>query len=94
VTTIVTKIQAMLSSCASAIGDSPVTSSHGVNPRLVTWSRPEEGTVCLNVDGSLLVSANTAGYGGLLRNNNGDFLWGFYGVAAVQSILFAGCSVL
>jgi hypothetical protein len=62
VTTIVTKIQAMLSSCASAFGDSPVTSSQDINPRLVTWSRPEEGTCCLNVDGSLLGSTNTAGY--------------------------------
>jgi ribonuclease HI len=50
---------------------------------LVAWSRPDEGT------GSLLDSANTAGYGGLLRNNNGEFLWGFYGVAAIQSVLFA-----
>jgi hypothetical protein len=41
------------------------------------------------VDGSLLDSANTAGYGGLLQNNNGEFLWGFYGVATIQSILFA-----
>jgi ribonuclease HI len=88
VTTIVTKIQAMLSSCASAFGDSPVTSSQDINPRLVTWSRPEEGTCCLNVDGSLLGSTNTAGYGGLLRNNNGDFLCGFYGMAAVRNILF------
>jgi ribonuclease HI len=49
-----------------------------------------EGTVCLNVDGSLLGSANTAGYSCLLRNNNGEFIWGFFGVADVQGILLAG----
>ncbi|MCH93359.1 ribonuclease H protein, partial [Trifolium medium] len=32
---------------------------------------------------------NTAGYGGLLRESNGNFIWGFYGVAAQQNILFA-----
>jgi hypothetical protein len=32
---------------------------------------------------------NTIGYGGLLCNNNGDFILGFYGAATVQSILFA-----
>jgi ribonuclease HI len=41
------------------------------------------------VDGSLLVSTNTAGYGGLLRNNNGAFLLGFYGAATAPSILLA-----
>jgi ribonuclease HI len=48
-----------------------------------------EGNVCLNVDGSLLGSTNTAGYGGLLRDNNGVFLLGFYGAATTPSILFA-----
>jgi ribonuclease HI len=41
------------------------------------------------VDDSLLGSTNTSGYGGLLRNNNGDFLLGFYGAAANPSILLA-----
>ncbi|GAU48278.1 hypothetical protein TSUD_405240 [Trifolium subterraneum] len=60
-----------------------------MNHRRVKWSRPTEGFVCLNVDGSLLGSTNTAGYGGLLRNIDGEFIWGFYGDAAIQSILFA-----
>jgi hypothetical protein len=47
-----------------------------VNPRLVTWFRPMAGTVCLNVDGSLLGTTNTTGYGGFLRNDNGDFILG------------------
>ncbi|XP_045831415.1 uncharacterized protein LOC123922770 [Trifolium pratense] len=83
------KIFSLKKSCDSVFSTtntSPITS---VNPRLVAWSRPTEGTMCLNVDGSLLGTTNTAGYGGLLCNNNGDFILGFYGVATVQSILFA-----
>jgi ribonuclease HI len=45
--------------------------------------------MCLNVDGSLLGATDSAGYGGLLRNNNGEFILGFYGAAATPSILFA-----
>lgn len=68
----------------------PVETSPTVsNNRRVKWSRPAEDFVCLNVDGSLLGSNNTAGYGGLLRNRDGDFIWGFYGVAAVPNILLA-----
>ncbi|GAU27562.1 hypothetical protein TSUD_29940 [Trifolium subterraneum] len=52
-----------------------------VNRRRVTWTRSAEGFVCLNVD--------AAGYGGLLRNRVGDFIWRFYGVAATPNILFA-----
>jgi hypothetical protein len=59
-----------------------------VNHRRVKWSRPVEGFVCLNVDGSLLGSNNMAGYGGLLRNRDGDFIWNFYGVVAIPNILF------
>jgi ribonuclease HI len=46
------------------------------------------------VDDSLLGSTNTSGYGGLLRNNNGDFLLGFYGAAANPSILLAELMVV
>ncbi|PNX81909.1 hypothetical protein L195_g037934, partial [Trifolium pratense] len=28
------------------------------------------------------------GYGGLLRDNHGDFIWGYYGAATVENILF------
>jgi ribonuclease HI len=46
------------------------------------------------VDDSLLGSTDTAGYGGLLRNNNSDFLLGFYGAAANPSILLAELMVV
>jgi hypothetical protein len=79
---------ALLKSCDAAFS-SPNRTVNPVTPRLVTWSRPATGTMCLNVDGSLLGATNSAGYGGLLRNNNGEFLLGFYGAAATPSILFA-----
>ncbi|PNY12901.1 S-adenosylmethionine-dependent methyltransferase [Trifolium pratense] len=64
-------------------------SDHVSHQNLVTWSRPLEGTICLNVDGSLLGSSQSAGFGGLIRNNDGTFLGGFYGVASQPSILYA-----
>jgi hypothetical protein len=45
-----------------------------------------EGTICLNVDGSLLGSSNSAGYGGLLRNHNGEFIYGWDGVNPKYSL--------
>jgi hypothetical protein len=60
-----------------------------LNHRRVKWSCPIEGFVCPNVDESLLGSNNMAGYDGLLRNRDGDFIWDFYGVVAISSILFA-----
>jgi ribonuclease HI len=83
------KIFSLLKSCEAAFSSPPTTSNNSATPRSVAWSRPVEGSVCLNVDGSLLVSTNTAGYGGLLRDNNGVFLLGFYGAATAPSILFA-----
>ncbi|GAU20984.1 hypothetical protein TSUD_201330 [Trifolium subterraneum] len=64
---------------------SPLAGHH----RRVKWSRAADGLVCLNVDGRLLCSNNTAGYGGLLRNRDGGFIWGFYGAATIQNILYA-----
>jgi ribonuclease HI len=54
--------------------------------RRIKWNRPAEGFVCLNVDGSLLGSSNSAGYGGLLRNRDGEFVWGFYILAILNGL--------
>ncbi|PNX60193.1 hypothetical protein L195_g060064, partial [Trifolium pratense] len=48
----------------------------------------------LNVDGSLMGSSQSAGFGELIRNNDGTFLGGFYGVASQPSILYAEIMVL
>ncbi|GAU31044.1 hypothetical protein TSUD_214800 [Trifolium subterraneum] len=58
--------------CSTVFGSTQTTTTQSSNPRLVTWARPMEGTICLNVDGSLLGSLNSAGYGGLLRNHNNE----------------------
>ncbi|GAU43217.1 hypothetical protein TSUD_301040 [Trifolium subterraneum] len=89
VETIVAKIHSLVLACSAAF-NSPSSMGESVVPqRRMSWSRPAAGIMCLNVDGSLLSSKNSAGYGGLLRDNHGDFIWGYYGVAAAQNILYA-----
>jgi hypothetical protein len=68
--TSVAKIYSLLKSCDVAFTLPQVAPITPVNPRFVSWTRPMERTVCLNVDGSLLGTSNTAGYGGLIRDNN------------------------
>ncbi|GAU48967.1 hypothetical protein TSUD_188140 [Trifolium subterraneum] len=68
--TSVAKFFSLVNASADAFLLPEVVSPLAGNHRLVTWSRPVEGFVCLNVDGSLLGSSNTAGYGGLLRNRD------------------------
>ncbi|KAK2371646.1 hypothetical protein QL285_084568 [Trifolium repens] len=87
--TSVAKIFSLLKSCEVVFSPPPTTSNNSIIPRSVAWSRHVEGTVFLNVNGSLLGSTNTSGYGGQLRNNNGTFLLGFYVAATAPSILFA-----
>jgi ribonuclease HI len=50
--------------------------------------------ICLNVDGSLLGSLNSVGYGGLMRNHNIEFISRFYGTTSIKSILFAEIMVV
>jgi ribonuclease HI len=85
----VAKINALRSFCDAAFDMQLLESVQTAIPRQVTWSRPKEGTICLNVDGSLLGSVNTAGFGGLIRNNTEAFLGGFYGAASQPNILYA-----
>jgi ribonuclease HI len=85
----VAKVNALRSLCDVVFVAPLLDSAQSVMPRQVAWSRPEEGTICLNVDGSLLGSVNTAGFGGILRNNTGAFLGGFYGMARQANILYA-----
>ncbi|CAJ2633416.1 unnamed protein product [Trifolium pratense] len=84
----VAKIHSLLSCRTSAFDTQLLDSIPSIHPRQVSWSRPAEGTICLNVDGSLLGSPQTAGFGGLIRNNVGAFLEGFYGTASQSNILY------
>ncbi|RYQ96479.1 hypothetical protein Ahy_B08g092237 [Arachis hypogaea] len=44
---------------------------------LISWSRPEEGCVKVNVDGSWFGHTNNTACGGVFRDSNGRFLKGF-----------------
>ncbi|PNX69427.1 hypothetical protein L195_g056709 [Trifolium pratense] len=88
VITSVIKIDSLRQACSAAFGSTQTAETLASIPHFVTWARPMEGTICLNVDGSLLDSLNSAGYGGLLRNHNGEFMSGFYGRLIVYQIRF------
>jgi hypothetical protein len=78
----------MVSSYSAAFASHTAASSQPVHQRLVTWSCPGEGTVCLNVDGSMMGSTQDAGFRGFFRNNFGSFLKGFYGKAVPPQVFF------
>jgi ribonuclease HI len=75
--------------CDSAFDTHMLDTVRPANIQHISWSRPAEGTVCLNVEGRLLGSVRTTSFGGLLRNNTGEFLGGFYGTAAEPNVLYA-----
>lgn len=57
------------------------------NPREVVWLPPADGTIKVNVDGSSFGNPGRAGYGGLVRNNLGEWICGFYGSCGVADNL-------
>ncbi|XP_045817094.1 uncharacterized protein LOC123910091 [Trifolium pratense] len=85
----VAKIHSMLHYCAVAFDTPTSVAANMLSQQLVAWPCPPNGYVCLNVDGSLLGSPQSAGFGGLIRNSFGSFLGGFYGVACQAIILYA-----
>lgn len=44
-----------------------------------TWCLPPNGWVALNVDGSVFENPESTRFGGLIRDQNGHFIRGFYG---------------
>jgi ribonuclease HI len=86
---IVAKVTSMHNFCTTAFETDILGAGRNSEQRLVSWTHPAEGTVCLNVDGSMLGSTQKAGFGGLIRNSADTFLKGFYGVASVPSVLYA-----
>jgi hypothetical protein len=69
----VAKINSLRIFYDSAFNSQLLDSTQTTNIRIVAWSRPTGGFVSLNVDGSLLGSVHTEGFGGLIRNNAGEF---------------------
>ncbi|MBA0811098.1 hypothetical protein Gohar_003029 [Gossypium harknessii] len=49
------------------------------NPRLTTlhWSTPDEGEIKLNMDGAVSPTRSYASIGGVFRDENGTWLYGF-----------------
>ena len=51
------------------------------------WIAPVAGTLKLNVDGSVFVSLNRAGFGGIIRDHSSSWIAGFSGFVASCDIL-------
>ncbi|GMP58876.1 hypothetical protein CsSME_00022384 [Camellia sinensis var. sinensis] len=56
-----------------------ILNPHYKDPQLMFWSCPIAGKLKLNTDGSSKGDPGQAGYGGLLRDEAGTWVWGFYG---------------
>ena len=57
--------------------------------QLVRWLPPSAGSFQLNVDGSVVTNPGRAGFGGLIRDDSGSWLTGFYGFISISSITHA-----
>jgi hypothetical protein len=62
--------------------------------RHVCWYPPPEGYIKVNVDGSSFGNPGNAGFGGLLRNDNGAWIHGFSGSCGIASNLLAELSTI
>lgn len=71
-----------------------VNSNIASTSRTITWHTSKEAATILNVKGSNLVNLGPSVFGGLLRNEEGHWLHGFYGNIGVTSNLHAELMVL
>lgn len=76
VSTQVMQVLSLLQDVAKAYGHDLDVSKYLHSPVTVSWKKPEEGWVVLNVDGSAIANPGRTGYGGLVHNSNGEFLVG------------------
>jgi ribonuclease HI len=53
----------------------------------VSWHPGQEIAVILNVDGSSLGNPGPSGFGGVLRQDNGNWIFGFAGTVGISTIL-------
>lgn len=58
-------------------------------PRFVRWQFPRAGFVALNTDGSSLGNPGLSGFGGVVRDSQGRWLFGFAGHLGVTDCLRA-----
>ena len=62
--------------------------------RQVRWNPPPEDFIKINVDGSSFGNPGNAGFGGLLRNNRGNWIHGFSGSCGRATNLLAELSAI
>nr|KYP57109.1 Putative ribonuclease H protein At1g65750 family [Cajanus cajan] len=74
-----------------AYGGEPATGSiwQQRSTRLVRWTAKEGDWVTINVDGSALTNPGAVGVGGLVRDNTGLFMVGFYGSIGISNNIHA-----
>ncbi|KAK7243101.1 hypothetical protein RIF29_37886 [Crotalaria pallida] len=53
----------------------------------IKWENPPSGSIAVNVDGSCKGNPGPAGFGGLLRDDSGKWLTGFYGHVGISNNL-------
>lgn len=82
---IINKIKSELDIILLTFGSHPCWN----NPHEVVWLPPADGSIKVNVDGSSFGNPGQAGYGGLVRNNLGEWICGFYGSCGVADNLIA-----
>jgi len=63
-------------------------------PREVCWQHGDNDTLVRNVEGSALTNPGQAGYGGIVRNFDEKFMFGFYGSVGLSNILHAEIQAL
>ena len=56
---------------------------------MINWSFPPAGVIKLNTDGSFVASSNRAGYGGVFRDEKGEWMLGYYGFIGNNYVLNA-----
>jgi len=93
ITSVVASIfsQFHISHCAFRSLKSP---SSAQTSREVCWQHDDKYTLALNVDGSALTNPSQACYGGIVRNSDEKFQFGFYGSAGLSNIIHAEIQTL
>lgn len=74
---ILSKINALHAAVMKSFG----SATNKNQPQLVSWIAPGEDSVKLNVDGSSFGNPGRSGFGGLIRNDRGEWLAGFCGIS-------------